>query len=128
MKRFIILTICMLAVIVAMAKPPHLNVEKLFDGSYNSNKSVSIHISKSKDKYFRGFTVNGNADLVEKVTALFRKDAEQAEQYQDIIDSGRLSYSSMTLINNNLEINIGISYDPGNSCYLFISGPAEAFK
>ena len=111
-----------------MATPPNLNVEKLFNGSYNSNKSVSIQISRSKNKYFRGITVNNNAKLVEEITALFRKDLEKAEESQDIIENGGVSYSSMTVLNNNLGITIGISYSPNNSCYLFITGPNEAFK
>lgn len=128
MKRYIIILFSLICGLVAMAASPNLNVEKLFDGSYNSDKTVSIHISKSKDKYFRGFTVTNNAKLVKKVTTLFKKDTEKAEKSQDIIDKGRMSYSSMTVINNNREINIGISYQPDNSCYLFISGPNEAFK
>ncbi len=128
MKRYLILTVSLLISIVAMAKPPHLNVEKLFDGSYNSDSTVAIHISKSKDKYFRGFTVTNNPKLVEKVTELFKKDAENAERSQEIIEKGKPSYSSMTIKNNNLKIDIGLSYSFDNGCYLFISGPNEAFK
>lgn len=128
MRRYIVIIISLLIGITAMAKEPGLNVEKLFDGSYNSNKSVSIHISKSKEKYFRSFTVDHNAELVKKVTELFKKDSERAEKSQDIIDNGNLMYSSMTIKNNNLDINIGLSYSPGNVCYLFIEGVPEAFK
>lgn len=128
MKRYIILIISLVISIVAMAKPPHLNVEKLFDGSYNSDKSVSIHISKSKKKYFRGFTVNNNAKLVDKVTDLFKKDAENAEASQDFIENGKPCYSSITVYNNECKIEIGLSYSGDSGCYLFISGPNEAFK
>ncbi|MDE7108843.1 MAG: hypothetical protein K2O49_02590 [Muribaculaceae bacterium] len=128
MKRYLIIIISLLAGMAAMAKPPHLNVEKLFDGSYNSDNTVSIHISKSKEKYFRGFTVTHNAALVKKVTSLFKKDVERAESSQDIIQNGGVAYSSMTINNNGHEINIGLSYSPGDVCYLFITGPVEAFK
>lgn len=128
MKRYIILIVSLVVSIVAMAKAPNLNVEKLFDGSYNSDKSVSIHISKSKKKYFRGFTVNNNAKLVDKVTDLFKKDAENAETSQDFIENGRPSYSSITVYNNDCKIEIGLSYSSDGGCYLFISGPNEAFK
>lgn len=128
MKRYLIIIISLLAGMAAMAKPPHLNVEKLFDGSYNSDNTVSIHISKSKEKYFRGFTVTHNAALVKKVTSLFKKDVERAETSQDIIQNGGVAYSSMTINNNGHEINIGLSYSPGDDCYLFITGPVEAFK
>ncbi|MDE6256922.1 MAG: hypothetical protein K2M53_00910 [Muribaculaceae bacterium] len=128
MKRYIIIIISLFVGLIAMAKPPHLNVEKLFDGSYNADKSVSIHISKSKEKYTRGFTVTNNASLVKKVTSLFKKDTERAENSQDIIENGGVVYSWMTILNNNREIKIGLSYSPGNVCYLFITGPTEAFK
>ena len=129
MKRYIILILSFfISSVIAMAKAPNLNVEKLFDGSYNSDKSVSIHISKSKKKYFRGFTVNNNAKLVDKVTDLFKKDAENAETSQDFIENGRPSYSSITILNNDCKIEVGLSYSGGDGCYLFISGPNEAFK
>lgn len=133
MKRYIIIMIAMLAGLVAMAKPPHLNVEKLFDGSYNSNKNVSINISKKNGEYYRGFSVKDNAALVKKVTELFKKDADQADEAQDIIEGGGITYSSMQIKNNNQKIYIGISYSPGHypgsdDCYLFIKGRVEAFK
>ncbi len=128
MKRYLLIIICILGGLTAMAKPPHLNVEKLFDGSYNSDHTVYIHISKSKAKYFRGFTVTHNAALVKKVTDLFKKDVERAETSQEIIQNGGVAYTSMTIKNNGHEINIGLSYSPGDVCYLFISGPNEAFK
>ncbi|MDE5878152.1 MAG: hypothetical protein K2H47_11745 [Muribaculaceae bacterium] len=128
MKRYIILILSFFISVIAMAKAPNLNVEKLFDGSYNSDKSVSIHISKSKKKYFRGFTVNNNAKLVDKVADLFKKDAENAETAQDFIENGRPSYSCITIINNECKIEIGLSYSGDGGCYLFISGPNDAFK
>lgn len=128
MKRYITTAISIFVVIIAMAKAPDLNVEKLFDGSYNTDKSVSIIISKTKDKYFRGFTVNNNPTLVKKITVLFNKDKETAEQSQDLIQNGSTNYSSMKIKNNNLYIQIGLSYSDDSNCYLFITGPNEAFK
>lgn len=128
MKRYILIIAALFISIAAMAKPPRLNVEKLFDGSYNSDKTVRIHISRTPEKYFRGFTVTNNAALVKKVTDLFKKDVPKAEKSQDIIENGGVVYSSMTVKNNDLDINIGLSYSPGNVCYLFITGPNEAFK
>lgn len=112
---------------MAVAKPPHLNVEKVFDGTYDYNKSVSINISKTKDKYFRGCTVRNDASLVKKIVSLFKADLKRAEKSQDIIENGP-KYSSMTIINNNLTINVGLSFEPDNGCYLFITGPNEAFE
>ncbi len=128
MKRQIFVIISLLMGLIAMAKAPELSLEKLFDGSYNSDKSVSIIVSRSKDKYFRSINVENNAALVKKITELFKKDIERADKSQDIIEKGRLSYSSMTILNNDYEIKIGLSYSSDNSCYLFIKGEPEAFK
>ncbi len=128
MKRSLSLFICACISLIALAKAPSLNIEKLFDGSYNSDKSVSILISKSKGKYFRSFTVTDNPSLVKKVTSLYRKDIATAEEFQDIISNGHLSYSSMSITNNGQTIQIGISYTSDKTCYLFITGSPEAFK
>lgn len=128
MKRNLLIIISLFIGLVSMAKAPNLNVEKLFDGSYNTDKSVTITISKTKDKYFRGISVRNNPALVKKITELFKKDSEIADETQDIIKNGGLSYSSMTIVNNDLEINIGLSYSIEDGCYLYISGANEAFK
>ncbi len=128
MKRSLSLFICACISLIALAKAPSLNIEKLFDGSYNSDKSVSIQISKSKGKYFRSITVTDNPSLVKKVTSLYRKDIATAEEFQDIISNGHLSYSSMSITNNGQTIQIGISYTSDKTCYLFITGSPEAFK
>lgn len=128
MKRLlIILSVIFLTSLAAVAKPPHLNVEKLFDGSYNTNKSVSLIVSKKDGKYFRGCSVENNPAMVKKIAGLFEKDLDRAAKSQDIISNGS-KFSSMTVINNNLEIHIGLSYDTANGCFLFIDGPVGAFK
>lgn len=127
MKRFLTLIAGLIISVVTFAKPPQLNVEKMFDGSYNNDKTVSLQISKNKNKYFRGCTVQGNAKLVKKISNLFDKDSERAESSQSIISEDS-HYSSMTIINNGQEIYVGLSFEDNNSCYLFISGSPEAFK
>ncbi len=127
MKKFLLIIILSIVSLGAVAKPPKLNVEKMFDGSYNSNPSVSLNITKTQDKYFRGCTVSDNAALVKKVTELFEKDLPRASRSQDITSNGS-RYASMTVQNNGEEIYIGLSFDTSNGCYLFINGPLEAFK
>jgi len=127
MKKFIITIILALFSLAAFAKAPNLNVEKLFDGSYNSNPSVSIFISKAPEKYFRGCTVSENHDIVKKIVKLYEKDLKRAQRSQDLASNGS-KFSSMTIINNGQEIYIGLSMEQNNGCYLFISGPLEAFK
>lgn len=112
----------------ALAKAPNLNLDKLFEDPYKSNKSVTIQISKSQGKYFRGFSVRANAELVKKVEQLFKQDNKKASESQDIIEAGEKKFSSMKIVNNNQNIQIGLSYEGTDGCYLFISGPASAFE
>ncbi len=128
MKKVVSFLICVIFCLVAQAKSPNLNVEKLFDGTYNTNKNVTIQISKSKGNYFRGITVNNDPSLVKTVNALYNKDVEQAGDFQDIFSGGRRSYSSIKVTNNGMTIYIGLSFTSDNSCYLFIKGPLEAFE
>ena len=127
MKKFILFIVLSLVSLSAFAKSPNLNVEKMFDGSYTSNPSVSLNISKSPEKYFRGCTVTANASIVKKITQLFQKDLPKATRSQDITSNGS-RFCSMTILNNGEEIYVGLSYDSNNGCYLFISGQMNAFK
>ena len=127
MKKYILLIVLSLVSISLSAKAPDLNVEKMFDDTYKSNPSVSLIISRTPDKYFRGCTVTNNAALVKKVEQLFDKDLPRAARSQDLSSNGS-QFRSMTVINNGEEINIGLGYEPDDGCYLFISGPLNAFK
>lgn len=129
MKRYILLFISLFISLAAMAKPLKLNLDRLFDGSFNSNKNVTIQISKSKDNYFRAFSVlDGNPALVKKVTELYRKDEKNADSSQDFIGDGRVTFIRMQIVNNDQPVDIGLSFTPNNGCYLYIKGPATAFK
>lgn len=127
MKKYIIVIIFSLVTLSLSAKAPKLNVEKMFDDTYTSNPSISLNISRTPDKYFRGCTVDDNSKLVDNVTKLFEKDLPKATRSQDIRDGGT-RFRSMVIENNGAEIYIGLSYDRRDGCYLFISGPMEAFK
>lgn len=127
MKKYILILILSMVSLTAFAKAPKLHVEQMFNGSYNTNPSVSIIISKSEEKYFRGCIVTQNKEIVDKISQLFEKDLAKASSSQDLINNGS-RFRTMTIINNDEEIYIGLSYDPDDSCYLFISGPLNAFK
>lgn len=127
MKRYILAAILSIISLTASAKGPGLNVEKMFDGSYNSNPSVSLIETRTPEKYFRGCTVTDDAAILSKVTQLYEKDLPRAVRSHDSSSSGS-RYRTMRVMNNGEEIYIGLSYDGRNGCYLFISGPAKAFK
>lgn len=127
MKKYILILILSIVSFVASAKAPYMHVEQMFNGSYNTNPSVSLNISKNQEKYFRGCTITDNKDLINKITRLFEKDLPQAVRSQDLISNGT-RFRSMIIMNNGEEIYVGLSYDANNGCYLFISGPLKAFK
>ncbi|MBQ1798581.1 MAG: hypothetical protein IIZ89_04340, partial [Muribaculaceae bacterium] len=84
MKRFILLIItCIITALAVCATPPKLNVESLFDGRYNGNKSVTISIYKSNGNYYRGLTVKNNPGIVKKIAEAIAKDAPRAKEYSD---------------------------------------------
>lgn len=127
MKKYILILILSMISLTVSAKAPNLHVEQMFNGSYNTNPSVSLNISKSQEKYFRGCTVTRNQKILNKISQLFEKDLPRASRSQDIISNGT-RYRSMIILNNDEEIYVGLSYDSNNGCYLFISGPLIAFK
>lgn len=127
MKKYILILILSMISLTVSAKAPNLHVEQMFNGSYNTNPSVSLNISKSQEKYFRGCTVTRNQKILNKISQLFEKDLPRASRSQDIISNGT-RYRSMIILNNDEEIYVGLSYDSNNGCYLFISGPLKAFK
>lgn len=127
MKKYILILILSMISLAVSAKGPNLHVEQMFNGSYNTNASVSLNISKSQEKYFRGCTVTQNKKILNKVSQLFEKDLPRASRSQDIISNGT-RFRSMTILNNGEEIYVGLSYDANNGCYLFISGSLKAFK
>lgn len=126
MKKYILILILSMISLAVSAKKPNLHVEQMFNGSYNTNVSVSLNISKSQEKYFRGCTVTQNKKILNKVSQLFEKDLPRASRSQDIISNGT-RFRSMTIQNNGEEIYVGLSYDANNGCYLFISGSLKAF-
>lgn len=127
MKKYILIILLSMVSLAVSAKAPDLHVEQMFDGSYNTNPSVSLNISKNQEKYFRGCTVTKNKGILDKISQLFEKDLPKASSFQDVISNGT-RYRSMKIINNGEEIYIGLSYDTDDGCYLFINGPVKAFK
>lgn len=127
MKKYILILVLSLVSLAASAKAPNLHVEQMFNGSYNTNPSVSLHVSKSQEKYFRGCTITNNKGILNKISQLFEKDLPKAVRSQDLISNGT-RFRSMIIMNNGEEIYVGLSYNANNGCYLFISGPLKAFK
>lgn len=127
MKRLTIIIFCLATAIAVFAKPPKLNVEKLFDGRFNSSKNVTISIYKNNGNYYRGMTVVNNPDIIKKIADAIEKDAPRASNYSDHHNSDG-QYTSLQIINNGETIYIGLKRDRHGGGFFFIQGKEKAFK
>ena len=127
MRRLIIIIMCFVAALAVYANPPKLNVESLFDGRYNSDKSVTISIYKNNGNYYRGLTVKNNPGIVKKIADALSKDAPRAKEYSDY-NGADGQYTSLQIVNNGELIYIGLQRDKHGGAFFFIQGKEKAFK
>lgn len=127
MKRLIIIITCIVNAIAVYATPPKLNVESLFDGRYNDNKSVTISIYKNNGNYYRGLTVKNNPGIIKKIAEAISKDVPRAKEYSDYSGTDG-QYTSLQIVNNGETIYIGLQRDRHGGAFFFIQGKEKAFK
>ena len=127
MKRILILLLCIVSTITIYANPPKLNVEKLFDGRYNNNKSVIISIYKSNGNYYRGLTVKNNPEIIKQIAEAIAKDQPRAKDFSDYQGNDG-QYTSLQIVNNGETIYIGLQRDKSGGGFFFIQGKEKAFQ
>ena len=127
MRRLIIIIMCFVTALAVYANPPKLNVESLFDGRYNGDKSVTISIYKNNGNYYRGLTVKSNPGIVKKIADALSKDAPRAKEYSDY-NGADGQYTSLQIINNGELIYIGLQRDKHGGAFFVIQGKEKAFK
>ena len=127
MKRLIIIITCIITALAVYANPPKLNVENLFDGRYNENKSVTISIYKNNGNYYRGMTVKNNPSIIKIIAEAISKDAPRAKEYSDYSGADG-QYTSLQIVNNGEVIYIGLQRDKHGGAFFFIQGKEKAFK
>ena len=127
MKRLLILLLCIVSAVSIYANPPKLNVENLFDGRYNNNKSVSISIYKNNGNYYRGLTIKNNPEIIKQIAEAIAKDQPRAKDFSDYQgEDGQ--YTSLQIENNGEIIYIGLQRDKAGGGFFFIQGKEKAFK
>lgn len=127
MKHLFILLLCVVSAVSIYANPPMLNVESLFDGRYNDNKSVIISIYKNNGNYYRGLTIKRNPEIIKQIAAAIAKDQSRAKEFSEYQgEDGH--YTSLQIENNGEIIYIGLQRDKVGSGFFFIQGKGEAFK
>ena len=127
MKRILILLLCIVSTISIYANPPKLNVENLFDGRYNNNKSVTISIYKSNGNYYRGLTVKNNPEIIKQIAEAIAKDQPRAKDFSDYQGNDG-QYTSLQIVNNGETIYIGLQRDKSGGGFFFIQGKEKAFQ
>ena len=127
MRRLIIIIMCFVTALAVYANPPKLNVESLFDGRYNGDKSITISIYKNNGNYYRGLTVKNNPGIVKKIADALSKDAPRAKEYSDY-NGADGQYTSLQIVNNGELIYIGLQRDKHGGAFFFIQGKEKAFN
>lgn len=126
MKHLIIFLTLLISSLTAMATPPHLAVEQLFDGRYNKEKTVRTSISKADGFYYRSLHITNNPGIIKIIEKALRKDSPRAlKSFEQEGEGGR--YSSLKIVNNGETIDIGLQQYNGNA-FFFIKGKVEAFR
>ena len=127
MKRLLILLLCIVSAVSIYANPPKLNVENLFDGRYNNNKSVTISIYKNNGNYYRGLTIKNNPEIIKQIAEAIAKDQPRAKDFSDYQgEDGQ--YTSLQIENNGEIIYIGLQRDKAGGGFFFIQCKEKAFK
>ena len=127
MKRLFILLLYIVSAVSIYANPPKLNVENLFDGRYNNNKSVTISIYKSNGNYYRGLTVKNNPEIIKQIVETIAKDQPRAKDFSDYQGNDG-QYTSLQIVNNGETIYIGLQRDKSGGGFFFIQGKEKAFQ
>ena len=127
MKRLFILLLYIVSAVSIYANPPKLNVENLFDGRYNNNKSVTISIYKSNGNYYRGLTVKHNPEIIKQIAEAIAKDQPRAKDFSDYQGNDG-QYTSLQIVNNGETIYIGLQRDKSGGGFFFIQGKEKAFQ
>ena len=127
MKRLLILLLCIVSAVSIYANPPKLNVENLFDGRYNNNKSVTISIYKNNGNYYRGLTVKNNPEIIKQIAEAIAKDQPRAKDFSDYQGNDG-QYTSLQIVNNGETIYIGLQRDKSGGGFFFIQGKEKAFQ
>ena len=127
MKRLFILLLYIVSAVSIYANPPKLNVENLFDGRYNNNKSVTISIYKSNGNYYRGLTVKNNTEIIKQIAEAIAKDQPRAKDFSDYQGNDG-QYTSLQIVNNGETIYIGLQRDKSGGGFFFIQGKEKAFQ
>ena len=127
MKKTFIIIFLLIGIFNAMATPPNLAMEKLFDGRYNNNNKVETTIIINNGMYYRGLTIKGDSKVLSEIQKAINKDKTRSSNYTFHQDKDA-TYTSMQFLNNGEKIFSGLQIDsPGNG-FFYLQAKEKAFK
>lgn len=128
MKKLSTILICIITATIALAAPPNLQVEQIFNGRHNNEKGVTTTIAERSANYYRGMTVTNKPSLINKIIKAIGKDKPRGADYTDYQDDS-MRYICLKVINNGEVITIGLQTNKTHDSGLFfIQGKMKAFK
>ena len=127
MKTTFTIIFFFIGILSAMATPPNLSIEKLFDGRYNDNTKVETTIIINNGMHYRGITIKGDPRVLSEIQNAMNEDKVRSSNYTFHQDKDA-SYTSMQFQNNGEKIFSGLQIDsPGNG-FFYIQAKEKAFK
>ena len=119
MKRYFFLAILSIINIVAVASSPKLASEKIFEEINLYDPSLSITIMEHPDQTVKTLGFKNKPDLHKKIKKALDSDKEKAISKSLVSENGEIS-ESIVIINEDVEIKIGLSNSRSKEVYFFI--------
>lgn len=127
MKRQLTTLLLITASIIAVAKPPKLACESIFERDDLRIKGVKIVKSQMGDTNYRSITIEDGKKYYDEFLKLVMKDKPRAVSVYESFE-GKDESIMLTIPNNGFEIMIRLNRKNDGSLRLYISGSNEAFK
>lgn len=128
MKRIITsLIFSSLLTLTALAVPPKLAVESLFDRKDLRKEGYSISRITGEGNYFRQITAENDRKLLEETKKMIDIDKKRASNVVERFADGK-DYIILNIPNNNQIINVGLYWNDSGYMRLFIQSDPSAFE
>lgn len=119
MKKCLLFLIVMVMDFVAMAAPPKLASEKIFENLDLYDTSLSVTIVERKDQIARSLSFKNKPELLEKIKKALTVDKSLAVSKSLVSNNGEIS-ESIVIVNDDEEIKIGLTCSRSKEVYFFM--------
>lgn len=127
MKRYLILVLLTISALTALAAPPHLACEAIFERDDLRRPGVDLCIKKEPNNYYRGIIVKKDPKLLAEVKKLVEKDRKLASVVAEK-NPEKGGGIVLNIPNNGQIINVGLSWKDNGDFGFFIQSVLSAFE